>query len=247
MPDEVSPLANVRDLLNLSLYLYRRAFGILIGYSAWLLLPIAASFLVVITLSDTTVGDVLLVVLNIATFVLAIWVSITLTIVSADLLFKDPIQPEVIAAKTRARFLPVFWVVILVGIIQLVGFVFLVIPGIILGVWYGFAQAETTLNEKTWLTALSSSRELSRGRFGDVLWRFFGGELMLIAVYIAFSLMLESLLTLLGVGALGIEIWLNALSVIYVPLFILYSTALYLELKRIKRVEEKKEAKEAHA
>ena len=70
---------------------------------------------------------------------------------------------------------------------------------------------------------------------------------MLVAVYVAFSLLLESLLTLLGVGALGIEVLLNALSVIYLPLFILYSTSLYLELKRVKRAEEKKEAKEAHA
>ena len=247
MKAEASSLANVRDLLNLSLYLYRRAFGILIGYSAWLLLPIAASFLVVVTLADTTIGDVLLIILNVATFVLAVWVSITLTIVSADLLFKDPIQPDVIATKTRARFFPVILVVLLVGIIQLVGFLLFIIPGIILAVWYGFAQAETILNEKTWLTALASSRELSRGRFGDVLWRFFGGELMLVAVYVAFSLLLESLLTLLGVGALGIEVLLNALSVIYLPLFILYSTSLYLELKRVKRAEEKKEAKEGHA
>lgn len=233
-------LAMVVELLHLSIYWYRRAFGIFVGYSAWLLLPVAAASVVVVTLGETAVASTFLLAINAVAFLLTIWISISLTIITADLLFKDPFDPAKVAAKTRRRFLTAFLVICIVGIIQLVGFLLLIIPGVILSVWYGFAQAEAILNEKPWLVALSNSRELSRGRFWSVLWRFFGGELMLVAVYLAVFLTLENLLLLVGVGPLGREMLLSTLSVIVLPLFVLYSTILYIELKRVKHEELKK-------
>lgn len=145
MPETKAPLASVMELVGMSFLVFRRSAGILIGYSAWLLLPLAASYVSIIAVPAGIARDVLQTLIQISLFVLSIWVTVTLTIVVANILLKQSLSSEQIAEAARARFVHAFSASVLVMLIELVGLILLIVPGIIVSVWYAFAQTETVL------------------------------------------------------------------------------------------------------
>lgn len=233
VPDKQT-LASVTELLHLAFLVYRRSAGIFIGYSAWLLLPIAASYLILVLTPEGIVGSILIVLINIGLFILSIWVSIALIVVTAALLTHRTISSDLVALAAKKRFGDTVFVCLLTNIIKLVGFILLIVPGIIVSVWYAFAQIEVVLNDKRSLEALSTSRDLSRGRFWPVAWRLFVGPLMLVGLYLIFVDVLERVLTFLGVQQIGIELLSSTVSVLYLPIILIYSVTLYMELKRTR-------------
>lgn len=65
--------------------------------------------------------------------------------------------------------LPLFLTLLLLGLLVSLGFILLIIPGIILWVWFTFVVV-VMINENVWgLAALKSSRNLVKGRFWKVL------------------------------------------------------------------------------
>jgi len=229
-----APLASIAQLTGLSLLLYKRQAGIFIGYSAWLLLPIAASYVVLITLPTGVVSTVLLVVLNLVSFVLTVWISIALMIVGANMILGQPLSSEAVAHVTQKKLGHAILVSLIVAVIEIVGFVLFIVPGVVVSVWYAFAQTEVVLNGQTPLQALCRSRELVRERFWEVLWRLLG-ILELAAIFFILVSLLGELLTFLGVPTTGIDLLSDTLSVLYLPVIVIYSVALYLELKRTQQ------------
>ncbi|MEK7665861.1 MAG: hypothetical protein AAB337_03215 [Patescibacteria group bacterium] len=225
-------LASVTELLILSFLLYRRSAGVLIGYSSWLLLPLATSYVILVAIPSGTVSSVLLVLVNIILFVLSIWISVALMIVTANFILGQQITSDHVAQTAKKHLWPAIIVIVLVTIIKLIGFLLLLIPGIIVSVWYAFAQAEVVLDGKRWLDALSASRDLSRGRFWNVLWRLLGGALLLVGLYLFVVSLLANALIFIGVHQIGVDLLTSTISVLYLPIIIIYSVGLYLDLKR---------------
>lgn len=78
--------------------------------------------------------------------------------------------------------LPLFLTLLLLGLLVSLGFILLIIPGIILWVWFTFVVV-VMINENVWgLAALKSSRNLVKGRFWKIL-GFLGLCLLLTFVY----------------------------------------------------------------
>lgn len=226
-------LLTIGQLFAVSFLFYRQAFWTLIGYSAWIILPVG---LVAVgkLFPLSAAQDILILAIEIAAFPLAIWIDLSLLQINSRLLFDQPIKIEEIAAQTKKKFGQSILAALVVAIVQIVGLIFLIVPGIIVSIWYVFIQQEIILNNKKWLEAFVGSRELVRGYFAAVFWRLAIGGLFLLAGFLLLAQIFTRLLTFLF-PALSDTSWvIDVFSVFFVPLLLLYVTTLYFELKRVK-------------
>ncbi len=226
------------ELLQLTAAVYKRNFGLYFGYAAWILIPEA----VLIFLSGALPDDFLIgqAAISILVMVLAIWIGIVMTKITAGILLRKKLDLEIISRTSLPIIASVFWIALLAGIIQLIGFLLLIVPGVILTVWYAFAEMEVVLNDKRGVAALTSSRELTRGKFWPVLIRILVGTLVLLAVYLTTS---SGLTALIEVATTGAITFMNetpsvaALTVqaivdaFFMAPFVIFTTMLYLDIK----------------
>jgi hypothetical protein len=232
-------------LLKKSYALYREHFWLLIGYAAWLLFPRAGYFLTSFFQKESGATIILQVIFSIIEMVLSIWIGIILVHLATRLeQKKNPETADLTPIATR-QVGQVVWVAILSSVFILLGFVALIIPGIILMVWYAFVEIAAILDEKKGMQALRFSHDLVRGKFFPVLGRMLVGPLIVMVIY---AIILGVLLSLLGliVGFNPVTIltttklppWIELITssadIFVLPLLAIYMTKLYLELKAEK-------------
>lgn len=117
---------------------------------------------------------------------------------------------------------------ILISIAVMFGFILLIIPGIILAVWFSQAYMIAILEDKGAIAAMKTSREYVKGKWWAIVWR------------IAFLILVMLLITLVAAFVMGIvstmvpesiaSVILLAANCIAVPLAFLYSYELYKDL-----------------
>lgn len=239
-------MMSVIELLRLTIAIYRKNFGLYFGYAAWLLIPTA----VVAFLTTTLERDQELIALvgQIVLVILSIWVWIILTLVTAKIIHRDKLNMAELSQSAWQLMLPVILVSLIVGIIEVVGFILLIIPGVIFMVWYAFAALEVILHGKRGMAALKESRELSRGKFWRVLWRLLAGPAILTLVYAIFSLVLISSVEYLTSGtitlfeaspSLAAQLLSSITDTFVLPLFVIYPILLYVDLHEPKQEDKK--------
>ena len=232
-------MLTVTELLRLTSTIYRRNAGLYLGYAGWLMIPSSAVAIAaaVVHPEQSWILDLGQVVI----FLMTLGVWILLTRITGNIVAQQKINLDELSRKTMELLWPVFWVGLAVTVIQVVGFVLLIIPGVLFLVWYGFAEMEVVINEQRGLTALRESRALSRGRFFPVLWRLLLGPLVLLAVYVSLSAGLISLVELIATGSvtfftgapsLAANLIQTITDVFALPIFVIYPAVLYLDLKQ---------------
>lgn len=112
------------------------------------------------------------------------------------------------------------WVSILSGIVIAVGFVLLIIPGILFMVWYAFAAYVLVFEGQRGWSALKRSKKLVKGYWWAILGRLIVLILLAIVVSIAIS-------WIPYIGQL-------ALQVLFPPFSVAYAVLLYKSLKELK-------------
>jgi hypothetical protein len=115
-----------------------------------------------------------------------------------------------------------FWTSFLSGLIVGLGFILLLVPGIIFLVWYAFAPIILVAEGISGMAALNQSKNYVKGRWGDVAWRLFFVILGLIIIQIVIGLLFR--------GSLG-GIISAILNFLYVPFITVYEYLLYKNLK----------------
>lgn len=239
-------MLSIIELVQLTIAMYRRNFGLFLGYSGWVLIP---SVILVITpaISPASYTAISLTAL-ILTMVLTIWIWIIISKITAQIIHKEKINTETLAMECWQRILPVIGVSLLTSLMSLVGFIFFIVPGIIIMVWYAFATTEVILHGKRPLEALATSRDLTRGKFFAILWRLLGGTIFLGAIYLVLSLTLISLTELLTSGAvtfmsstpsIGAQLLGAVADTLAFPLFVIYPVIFYLDIKQSSKNEKK--------
>lgn len=184
-------------------------------------------------------------VLVVIASIIGFWISIALTKAIAEIYRNEKEQPKTSEELADAK--PFVWPAILaivLGALAIIGgFLLLIIPGVILALWFIFSIEAVILDgRKSPKEALKASRELSRGRFWAVLWR-------LVAPWIVFGLiafipqqLLKIMLVLIkqniALGSFEYFISMNALQILLIivsllltPLTVCAKTILYLELR----------------
>lgn len=82
-----------------------------------------------------------------------------------------PLKQSLLAGIKKFPPLLVAWIV--VGALTVIGFILLVVPGVIFWVWFAFTSFVIMLEHQGFRDAMKQSRDLSRGRFWKVFWRIF--------------------------------------------------------------------------
>lgn len=229
------------ELLRDSWNLYCTHLWSLIGYSAWLLLPASAFFLLTFAHEHWLVS-VITVLLMIMGIYLALWMTIAIVNTTHRLTQKQEVNPTTISHEALTRLLPLLQTMVLQGLIILGGLVLFIVPGLIFSFWYAFAQLSTILDNKRPLEALAQSKSMVEGRFWSVVWRVASGPILLAALY---SAMIGSILMLVAyVTGIDMETltgenrpnWIMLIEsvgeVFLIPLLLVYSVMLFQDLKK---------------
>ncbi len=133
-----------------------------------------------------------------------------------------------------------FWRYILLGLVSVVlvtlGFLFLIVPGIIVSVWIVFAYFILLLENESIIAALKKSREYVRGHWWGVLIRLAVLSITMAVVVFALQLLISFLLSFLPFLAAQVVYVLVTLVLagFLTPFSLLYVYQMYLELKSEK-------------
>jgi len=238
----------VLPLLTSSWQFYRSNFATLIGYAAWILLPYLA--LVIFYLLVPEVDQIfgpwlpLFSVILIVQGIITVWAGNAIMITVNEMLAGKKLISEEINKRSWQVILPMLWVALIGTLAVLGGFLLLIIPGIIFSIWFVFGQTAVVLDNKRGLDAMSYSRSLVSGRFWSVIRRVVLGPFIMVFFY----LIIISLLIGLGMIVTGMDpavvdktlipIWPdiveNVVNVFFIPLYIVYWTILYRNVKQTK-------------
>ncbi len=260
-PAKEKEVKGIITLLGESWRLYRANMGILIGYSAWILLPYAAFLLLNAFIpdqallqayfsSDLSNGEtslpilILVISLLVLQGIITIWASNAITLSVSVLSQEKKPDTEKINSRSWAVIIPLLWVAILTTLAILGGLILLIIPGIIFAVWFCFSQISVVLDDKRGLQALHFSRTLVSGRFFEILRRIVLGPFVILMIYLLIASLLIGLTISIGsvfsgnveeiVRPISIiaDVIETVLEVLFLPLFLSYATLLYLDVKR---------------
>ncbi|MCU0652635.1 MAG: hypothetical protein MUD10_00035 [Candidatus Pacebacteria bacterium] len=166
------------------------------------------------------VGIMAAVVGIVAYVYVTIWFAVAMIIILRD-------NKESIGfAETLKRALPYigqyFLVNIVAGLIELLGFILLIIPGIIFSVWYMSARYLVVTNGEKGMTAITKSRELARGQFWKIFVLALLGSIALIILQFAVSMV-----PFFGSLIVGL---------VLAPLALIYSYQIFDHLRIVKGV-----------
>ncbi|PIQ67449.1 hypothetical protein COY25_01925 [Candidatus Uhrbacteria bacterium CG_4_10_14_0_2_um_filter_41_7] len=235
-------LKGVFELLLETLKIYYKNFGLYLGYSAWLFIPLVLTVFSVVTFSKETV-QLLDLVFNLFIYsLMLVWIIVTFTIITPLIKEGRAIKTREISSEAWASIIPYSLISLLVLVIEFSGFLLLIIPGIVFVTWYYFAGI-ITVTEKIHVTlALKQSRALSKDRFFSVFWRIAGGNLFLFClsglvlsfiIYLNISTTKIDLLTYITAPPSILDSAIYRVSEAFLlPIIAIYQVLLYLELKK---------------
>lgn len=212
------------------------------GYSAWLLVPIALNLLFSLALPESldALSDAAFSLL--AYTILGLWAVVCITLQTKKIIAHEKAESAQISQRGWQLIIPFLLAVILLSLLKIVGLALAIIPGILFWIWYAFAPIIVVLEGGGFVQAFQQSKQLVKGRFGAMLWRQAAGNILIALVYLGFYFVMIS--AYLGNSGLDVMTYLEApvslteeiinagLEVIFLPIFTIYGTILYLEAKK---------------
>lgn len=238
---KISP---VGDLLERSFDLYKEGVVKLLALAALGVLasmPFAA-FVAVWAFSSYLgfevgqIASIFFVIISAILLLLAIYLGVSAQ-AGTYLYFKqNRLKSGILDIFNEARknyFWSFLWVNILLGLILLVGFIALIIPGIILTVYLAFSVWVLIFEDKKGLEAIKRSLNLVKGYWWGVAGRF----LLVYGVYwLAISLPMSVINSQEMIQAWNILT--NIISFVLAPFFLAYAYVIYKDLVKIKSNQE---------
>ena len=131
--------------------------------------------------------------------------------------------------RSTKVFWPLIWVSILIGVVTLGGIVMLIVPGIMMGIWFVFSRYLVIAENRRGMDALTQSREYARGYW----WAIFGRMLLMGIVVAVASAIVSGILT--GIfGAILAPVVSALIWVFVVPFGVVYPYIIYKNLAALK-------------
>jgi len=164
-----------------------------------------------------TVAAVLGITGFIVFFVMAIWIQVALySAVINEIGFKQAF------AMAKNKIWQYLLTSLLTGLITGLGFILLIVPGIIFAVWYAFGAVIVVAEGLSGMAALRQSKSYVKGRWGAVAWRLAAAALIVIIIQIAINLILPK-----TIASILSFVW----AFLILPFFSVYIFLLYKNLK----------------
>lgn len=126
-----------------------------------------------------------------------------------------------------AHFWPLVWIGILSGIVIVLGFFLLIIPGIIFMVWFAFGQYLFVDKGTRGVDALKVSRALVKGRW----WEVFGRQVLISACVILTYALIGALSALTPRSDVVFDVLSNCLNAVVAPFAMIYMYGVYTDLR----------------
>ncbi len=240
---ELRPMG-IGDILDTAFRMYRRNFASFLSIALITYLPYA---LVVLLLQFALVDEPQLVETTEGTFAVADPDAALVGVISSALLFLFvyPITAGALTSAIGSHFLgqrvsagaayakaaqrlgALLGTQVLVGITVVVGFVLLIVPGIIFSLWYMIVPAVVVLDQLSGPGAMKRARALMTGNLGK-------GFALNLMVFIMLAMIL--VIALIGTSALGLpvsvqEFVTNLLSALFLPMQLGTIVLLYYDLR----------------
>ncbi len=180
--------------------------------------------------STPSINPALLIILVIAMIVAYLWSSVALVVAIKE----DGIGVGDAYSKAKSLILPYLWVNILLAVIVGVGFILLVIPGILFMLWYAFATYIVIDQDNIrGMDALRKSKEYMQGNIGAVFWRGLAGGLIIFIPVIILTAIIGALVSSVQVSS----VISNIISYAVTPLLTIFGFLLYRAVKAKKEAE----------
>ncbi|HBC39726.1 MAG: hypothetical protein UU40_C0004G0030 [Candidatus Uhrbacteria bacterium GW2011_GWD2_41_121] len=236
-------MQNILTLVQQTWNTYKAHISTFVGYSAWMLVPMIVKMLCVLTFGpiNSSIFNIALVILEL---IVTGWVMISLIQSSAFVIENKKVDTRIISAKSWSCIAPLLLLLLLSLIMTSVGFVLLVIPGIVISVYLTFSTVILVLENASVVESIKKSFALITGRFWQIFVRLYISTIILLVPYMAAYIIIVLLLALLGgfdITALFLspstlmeQILLAVIDVIFLPLFPLFSVILYKTAKETR-------------
>jgi hypothetical protein len=235
-------LPGVGALLGQSWKIFSQDPYIFLGFSGWLLIPIVLNLLASLVLPSQfdALSDTIFSIIVYG--LLSVWATVAMIITTRQILTNKKNDSVAISKLAWRLLIPYLLTSILTAGLNLIGYMLAIIPGVIFWIWYAFAPMIVLIEGSGFIEAFHQSKALVRGRFMPILWRQLGGNCVLLIVYLVMYVLLAG--SYVALSGINLEAYLNApvtiidviiasgLDVILLPIFIIYSTSLYLEVKK---------------
>ncbi|PJE76070.1 hypothetical protein COV04_00880 [Candidatus Uhrbacteria bacterium CG10_big_fil_rev_8_21_14_0_10_48_11] len=236
-----SPIPGPLALLREATELYRQQFGRLIALllvaifavviGVFIALGILAFFSVLATSTSSalqSIGIVLSIALELVALlglaVMQMWASLSVVVAlnegGSTLSIRETYR------KARRFILPYFWVSVLSGLLTFGGIILLIIPGVILLLWFVFVLYIVVAENERGVNVLLASRNYVHGHWWAVAWRM----LFLVLISIVFTIPASIVTTVFNQPGLAQAINFT-LELLLTPLLLAYTFVLYRHLR----------------
>ncbi len=147
------------------------------------------------------------------------------------LLYESPKTIKETLKEVKPKLLNFFLASLFYGGTILLGFILLIIPGIIAATFFAFSSVIAIAENKSAIQSMKASREYVRGRFGQVFGRNFLFGLIYFVVFIGIGIVDAVIASALNFGE--VQILSNILSFIIAPFVFAFIVALYTHLHQL--------------
>ena len=231
----------VASLSKDSWTLYLRHARTFIGYSAWLLVPMALSVLLSLASAEHQL-DIAQVVSSSLGLVIGTWVTIVIITIVPQLQAKKRIRPRAISKQAWNLFFPYLILSIVVNLITGIGLVLLIIPGLISLARLSYSQILVVREGLDPMEAVRESLKRTKGKTRELVGRAIGGAACiglpytLLVGFIAFGFATirgQDVLTFLSLAepTLLEIITFQFLDILFLPIFLIYWVLMFDDLK----------------
>jgi hypothetical protein len=210
----------VGPILSRVLDIYKRRAGLLLGMAALVLIP-AGLIDGIFQAIGGFLGSLGSLIQLVAT---AVYAGAVVRVVQAENSGGEPGSIGEIFGSIADRIWPLVWVAFVSSILVGLGLILLIIPGVVLLVWWSVYQPAIVVEGRAW-DSLASSRALVKGNG----WSVFGLALLLMILVLLTSAVSLSLGALIG-GAFGIALVGILLGIFLIPIDGLVRSVLYFTL-----------------
>lgn len=236
-------LIKVGALMRESWVFYKNNFNLFLKIVAWLFVPAVILSLLPYLILNPVIFFAINFFLSLISWVFSVFISIALILAMNAIFKKEPINLQSIYNLSYSK---TFWGVIIIILISLAvfaGTLLLIIPGIIFSVWFSFGLYVFVIENKKGAEALSASRQLVKGRFWPVLWRWIAPNVIygiaLIIIILIPIYLIDFVVGQPGASFTATPPWwslliANIIPIFATPLFYAIGFVLYNSLKKEK-------------
>lgn len=234
MPVAMKKLPKSRELLSRAWSAYTKNWLAFWKYMLPMVLGTIVAIIMMAYESTVLVGGVL----YIALMVYALWMSIVITRISYQTMEGKVVNEAKAKENAWNRFWPLLGVGIITTLVMFAGFMFFIVPGVILFLMYFAAQYGVIIDNQKVHESIYKSVELAAGRKGNLFWTLLWAVLLLLlvggALFAVLAVILGAMQSTTETDLLtqGYDIILLIAEYLVIPWSLCVGTGVYIALKK---------------